>query len=71
MNDNHEAYGPGTYARLFPADEEYEFDRLRNGVLMAEGVRVHAPTLNEAICKAKGLFHPWDQRDTLQLRKDV
>jgi hypothetical protein len=53
------------------ADEEYEFDRLRNGVLMAEGVRVHAPTLNEAICKAKGLFHPWDQRDTLQLRKDV
>lgn len=47
---------------------QYAFDRYRDGKLMAEGVRVSAWSEVEARQKARALFHPWDKRDTLQLR---
>jgi hypothetical protein len=50
-------------------NEEYGFNRYRDGRRMAEGVRVHADSLTEAVRKAKALFHPWDERDTLELRQ--
>lgn len=70
----HRQDDPATIAEMragAPAEKtmsEYSFDRFRNGRQMAEGVRVHASSLEEAESKAKSLFTPWDHRDVLKLR---
>lgn len=47
-------------------EREWEFDRYRNGTLMAEGAKVHAKTEEEALKKAKALFA--DERDSSTFR---
>jgi hypothetical protein len=36
--------------------QRYNFDRIRDGVLMAEGIAVHANTADEAAAKAQSLL---------------
>jgi len=45
------------------ADREWILDRYHNGVCMAEGARVHAASFDEAVKKAKKLFHETDFRN--------
>jgi len=46
----------------------YRFRRFNaSGVLMAEGVRVHATSEEKAVAKAKSLYSPWDIRERLEL----
>ena len=48
--------------------QQYEFNRYRDGRKMAQGVKVHATDETAAVTKARALFRPWDERDTLKLR---
>ncbi len=46
----------------------YRFRRYNSkGVLMAEGVRVKAQSLEDATKKAKALYSPWNNRESLEL----
>lgn len=54
-----------------PTERIFEFNRYREGRLMAEGARVRAANETVAIAKAKSLFHPWDPRDTLEACSEV
>lgn len=47
---------------------EWNFDRYRNGQLMAQGVKVHAATETEAWIKAKELLHIDGNKPTDELR---
>ena len=49
--------------------KEWKFDRYRDGKLMAQGVRVHAATEEEARRKARALFDY--EQCTFKLRSNV
>lgn len=48
---------------------EYTVTRLRNGKPMAEGAKVHAKSVAEALVKAKALF-PDCPDDTFEIEED-
>lgn len=50
--------------------KEWVFDRYRYGVLMAEGARVHARTLADALRKAEALFADEKGISTFKLRRE-